>query len=219
MQMESLTVVPTGTLGDCPAAVDRSRGILYVNPRVMGRLTPFQRRFVLLHEEGHWRLGTSSEEEADAYAFDRLAGTEHRSLRQSVESLEEILHEDNPTLPGRYEALLRRALEWDAAHGNPRAAAEPGVAGTRHRPPGGLRRHLHPLPGRRPAGPDLLRGRGPAAAGTRQHRPLPRGRARGGTLPIVKPPPDPPEGGLEDNRKVLTAKPSRSLCVLCALCG
>ena len=141
MQMESLTVVPTGTLGDCPAAVDRSRGILYVNPRVMGRLTPFQRRFVLLHEEGHWRLGTSSEEEADAYAFDRLAGTEHRSLRQSVESLEEILHEDNPTLPGRYEALLRRALEWDAAHGNPRAAAEPGVAGTRHRPPGGLRRH------------------------------------------------------------------------------
>lgn len=126
MQMESLTVVPTGTLGDCPAAVDRSRGILYVNPRVMGRLTPFQRRFVLLHEEGHWRLGTSSEEEADAYAFDRLAGTEHRSLRQSVESLEEILHEDNPTLPGRYEALLRRALEWDAAHGNPRAAAELG---------------------------------------------------------------------------------------------
>ena len=92
----------------------------------MARLTPFQRRFVILHEEGHYALNTDDEIRADAYAFDRLAGTEARSLRQSVESLEQILDDDNPTLRPRYRALLRRALEWDADHGNPRAAAELG---------------------------------------------------------------------------------------------
>ena len=118
-------VVPVD-LGGCPAAVDRRTGTLYVDPEAMARLTPFQRRFVILHEEGHWRLGTDDEIRADAYAFDRLAGTQPRSLRQSVESLEQILDDDNPTLRPRYRALLRRALEWDADHGNPRAAAELG---------------------------------------------------------------------------------------------
>lgn len=119
-------IVHSTDIGDCPAAVDRTRGILYINPEVMESITPFQRKFVVLHELGHYRLDTSDEVKADAYAFDRLAGTEWRSLKQCLESLSEVLDGDNPTLRPRYEALYRRALEWDAARGNAQAAAALG---------------------------------------------------------------------------------------------
>jgi hypothetical protein len=116
-----MKVVFTKEIGNSPAAIDRASGILYINPDVQRKLTPFQQKFVYWHEIGHYYLDTNSEIEADAYAFDRLAGTEFRSLKQCLECLTEILDKNNPTLRPRYDALMRRALQWDAAHGNKKA--------------------------------------------------------------------------------------------------
>lgn len=98
---------------DSPAAVDRTNGILYINPKLYNRLTPFQKKFVKYHELGHYKLQTSDEIAADAYAFDKLAGTEFRSLKQALGCIRQILDDKNPTKKKRYEALYRRALEWD----------------------------------------------------------------------------------------------------------
>ncbi len=96
-----------------PAAVDRTNGILYINPKLFNRLTPFQKKFVKYHEMGHYKFQTSDELVADAYAFDQLAGTEFRSLKQALGCINDVLSENNPTKKIRYDALYKRALEWD----------------------------------------------------------------------------------------------------------
>ena len=98
---------------DSPAAIDRTNGILYINPKLFNRLTPFQKKFVKYHEMGHYKFQTSDELVADAYAFDQLAGTEFRSLKQALGCINDVLSENNPTKKIRYDALYKRALEWD----------------------------------------------------------------------------------------------------------
>jgi len=100
-------------LQDSPAAIDRTNGILYINPKLFNRLTPFQKKFVKYHEMGHYKFQTSDELVADAYAFDQLAGTEFRSLKQALGCINDVLRENNPTKKIRYDALYKRALEWD----------------------------------------------------------------------------------------------------------
>jgi hypothetical protein len=100
-------------LQDSPAAIDRTNGILYINPILFNRLTPFQKKFVKHHEMGHYKFQTSDELVADAYAFDQLAGTEFRSLKQALGCINDVLSENNPTKKIRYDALYKRALEWD----------------------------------------------------------------------------------------------------------
>ena len=98
---------------DSPAAIDRTNGILYINPKLFNRLTPFQKKFVKYHEMGHYKFQTSDELVADAYAFDQLAGTEFRSLKQALGCINDVLKNNNPTKHLRYDALYRRVLEWD----------------------------------------------------------------------------------------------------------
>lgn len=105
-----------GDMADTPAAIDRERRILYINPKLYFKLTPFQQKFVKLHEYGHLQMNTSNEFIADAYAFDRLAGTEFRSLKQCIECLNTILDPNNPGHKVRIDALYERALEWDRQH-------------------------------------------------------------------------------------------------------
>lgn len=105
-----------GEMADTPAAIDRERRILYINPKLYFKLTPFQQKFVKLHEYGHLQMNTSNEFIADAYAFDRLAGTEFRSLKQCIECLNTILDPNNPGHKVRIDALYERALEWDKQH-------------------------------------------------------------------------------------------------------
>ena len=110
---------------DTPAAVNRDTGIIYINPVLYATLTPFQQKFVLQHELGHYRLQTSSELKADAYAFAQLAGTEFRSLKQSLGCISEILGKDNPTRKRRYKALYKRVLAYDyLRYGNKLAKEE-----------------------------------------------------------------------------------------------
>lgn len=102
---------------DTPAAINRRDKILYINPKIFNTLTRFQRKFVLHHEFGHYMLKTANEFKADAYAFDKMAGTEFRSLKQCIECLQEILDKDNPEHRARIDALYQRAIQWDIDHG------------------------------------------------------------------------------------------------------
>ena len=101
---------------DTPAAIDRETATLYLNPKLWFKLTRFQQNFVRLHEIGHLVLDTSIEEEADAYAFDRLVGSEPRSMKQMIETLETILDPNRIGHRVRIDALYRRAIAWDKAH-------------------------------------------------------------------------------------------------------
>lgn len=105
-----------GMMSDTPAAIDRETGTLFINRRLYEKLTKFQRKFVILHERGHYELNTDIEEEADAFAFDHLVGTEYRSMKQMIETLETILDPNRIGHQARIEALYRRALAWDKAH-------------------------------------------------------------------------------------------------------
>ena len=103
----------SGEMSDTPAAIDRDNGILYLNPKMWFNLTPFQRKFIKWHEYGHLHLNTDSEIKADEYAFNKLAGTEFRSLKQCIECLEEILDEKILGHKVRIDHMYNLALEWD----------------------------------------------------------------------------------------------------------
>lgn len=105
-----------GFMYDTPAAVDRQAHVLYINPRLYHALTEFQKKFVKQHEYGHYVLNTEDEFKADAYAFDKLAGTEYRSLKQCIGTLETVLDGDKAGHRARVEAMYRRALKWDREH-------------------------------------------------------------------------------------------------------
>lgn len=105
-----------GEMYDTPAAIDRETATLFINPKLWFKLTRFQQNFVRLHEIGHLVLDTDIEEQADAYAFDKLVGTEHRSMKQMIETLETILDPNRMGHRKRIEALYLKAMAWDKAH-------------------------------------------------------------------------------------------------------
>jgi hypothetical protein len=102
-------------LQDCPLGCVRmnGNGIIVINPDLFYAMTDFEQRFWLLHEEGHIALDTDSETKADEYAFNQLAGTEFRSLKQMVAALNNLLSDYNPETHVRKKTLMKLALEWD----------------------------------------------------------------------------------------------------------
>lgn len=119
--MKLITVYQSeGEMEDTPAAIDRINGVFYINPKRWFKLTPFQRKFVKLHEYGHLNLNTDSELRADEYAFNHLAGTEFRSLKQCIECLEELLDENLIGHKVRIDRMYELALEWDKNHKTPK---------------------------------------------------------------------------------------------------
>ncbi len=105
-------------IGDTPAAVSREDSIIYINPPLYNKLTPFQRKFVLLHELGHYTLNSKNEIDADTFAFKRLAGTQYRSLKQCIAAIADTLEDGNQTKEERYNNIVYQALLWDYQHGN-----------------------------------------------------------------------------------------------------
>lgn len=101
---------------DTPLACDRKTGTIYINPYLYTKLTPFQKKFWLLHEKGHLVLDTSDEIAADNYAFDKLAGTEYRSLKNMIEAAEGLLNSGTEYHQLRIENLYQRAIKWDKEH-------------------------------------------------------------------------------------------------------
>lgn len=107
-------------LGTCPAAVDMDCGIVEINRDEWGKYDEFQRRFIIAHEEGHYKMSTDNESEADVYAIRKVAGTAPKSLARSIETLFKVgIVDDN-----RYENLYREALIIDYEMGNEQALIE-----------------------------------------------------------------------------------------------
>ncbi|MBR3797814.1 MAG: hypothetical protein IKK36_02705 [Bacteroidales bacterium] len=107
MKIQYLT---SAQMGACPAEVDIATGTVSVNRSVWDGYTDIQQRFMLLHEEGHYRLQTDSEEKADEYAIRRMYGTFPQSLKTVVRQIGSI-----PFIsPARLESLYRAALRIDA---------------------------------------------------------------------------------------------------------
>ena len=103
-------------LQDCPAGCQIATGLIIINPKLFYVLAEFQQKFALLHEKGHILLQTHDETQADAYAFDRMAGTEFRSMKQCIEFLKILLVPGLPSTDKRIENLYQRALDWDNRH-------------------------------------------------------------------------------------------------------
>lgn len=117
-----ITYVTAEQLGTCPAAVMMDDGTIQVNRDVWYRYSPFEQRFIIEHERGHYMLQTSSEEQADRYALRQVYGTAPQSLKQSIGTLVKM---GNAIPSGRVQALYAEALKIDAtANNNHRATQE-----------------------------------------------------------------------------------------------
>lgn len=100
-------------LGNCPACVVMTDPPVYeINRDVWATMSPFERRFILQHEIGHYRLQTDSETAADRYALRHTAGTERESLRKSLITLYNM-----GCIPlSRVEALYEECKKIDKEH-------------------------------------------------------------------------------------------------------
>ena len=103
-------------LQDCPVGCIRAEELIIINPDLFYLMRDFDQKFWLLHEEGHIKQNTSDEVLADSYAFDALAGTEFRSLKQMCAALDNLLVGGNPEFDRRKASLRARAVRWDATH-------------------------------------------------------------------------------------------------------
>jgi hypothetical protein len=105
-----------------PARVNRSSGRVILNKRIWHKLPEYLKKNILDHEEGHYKLKTKSELEADAYAFYKYAGTEPGSLKKAVAALMEGLSFQSPEHHERLKAQIKRALQYDWKNNrNPKA--------------------------------------------------------------------------------------------------
>ncbi|MCO5232853.1 MAG: hypothetical protein LC105_05425 [Chitinophagales bacterium] len=98
--------------GDNPATVNRRTGEMYVSAKIWKQMTPDQRLFMMLHEEGHVILQTTNEFEADRYAFEQYIRT-GRSLKHLVSALTHFLDSTNPEHIQRAQSLLAMAIKHD----------------------------------------------------------------------------------------------------------
>lgn len=103
-------------LQDCPIGCHRPSRTIIINPVLFDQLTPFEQKFWIGHEMGHIVLDTDSETEADTYAFNRMAGTEYRSLKQMVQALNNLLDPAHSETAERKRNLLKIARKWDETH-------------------------------------------------------------------------------------------------------
>jgi hypothetical protein len=105
-------------LGSTPARVNRFTGEIQINNRYFDSMPEFRKKFVIEHEKGHFLTNTRNEKKADRYAFKKLAGTEHRSLKESVYAISKVLSFRNPEHMERLAEVLKMALEYDLKHNN-----------------------------------------------------------------------------------------------------
>lgn len=105
-------LVFTDKIGDSPAAVNLRSGVLHINPKVFDPYPDPWKKFIVLHELGHYVLQTRSELKADAFAFHHFIKEGH-SLKDAVNSLHKVLDESNPAHRERIQKQLDKALWWD----------------------------------------------------------------------------------------------------------
>lgn len=106
----------SGDMADTPCAADRSTHTIYINPKLYKKLSIFEKKFWLWHEKGHIILNTADEIKADTFAFNKLAGTEYRSMKQMIEAAENLLDEHCPYHQQRIDNLYSLAIKYDMEH-------------------------------------------------------------------------------------------------------
>lgn len=95
-------------LGNSPAAVGRTTGIIFINPRIWPTLTKDEQYFIICHEWAHIKGQLMDEKKTDALAFKRYVKS-GRSLKATIYALAKILDLENP----RVAAQLYRARKYD----------------------------------------------------------------------------------------------------------
>lgn len=111
--------VSSGTLGGTALSVDMDSGTIFIDREKWKFFNEFQKKFYLLHEEGHYILQTDCQKEADLYALKKIAGTTKKSLSKAVHAIEAVVSDQD-----RLEALYKEALKIDYALGNVNAMHE-----------------------------------------------------------------------------------------------
>lgn len=122
-----MKVVSSYDIGDSPARVNRFTGTIYYNAKLFPNYPESLQKIIIGHEEGHYKLDTRSEFEADEYAFQKYAGTRATtgvSLRDIEKSISDVLQFDKPQHRERQRQQWIRLLEYDWTHNNNKKAYE-----------------------------------------------------------------------------------------------
>ncbi|QKJ28431.1 hypothetical protein HQ865_01200 [Mucilaginibacter mali] len=109
----AIEVVPD--LGATPARVKHNTGVIQVSAKHFKVLTPWQRKFVLLHEMGHIKAQTGDEVKADEWAEKQyldMGGPPDESL--SV--LTKLLNNQNPQHNWRIYLQMQRIARYEQDH-------------------------------------------------------------------------------------------------------
>ncbi len=98
-----------------PALAFRKAGRVFLNMPYYSKLSNFDKKIVKEHEIGHIINNSSDEILADNYAFNRLQGSEFRSLKKLIKGLENTLDIDsNSEHQERYNAMVENAIFIDS---------------------------------------------------------------------------------------------------------
>lgn len=100
-------------LGNSPAAVSRSTGMLFLNPRIWPNLTDAEKRFILEHEFAHIRGRVTDELATDRLAFAKYVKHPQHSLRAAMSALIKNFNFNNPEHMARLEAMLNMAQQHE----------------------------------------------------------------------------------------------------------
>lgn len=108
----------SSAIGNTPARVNRMTGEILLNADTWSDYTPYEQRLILLHEQGHFLLKTTNEQEADAYALKNYLLTEIESLKKALSSFYNTLDMRNPAHVARYNQAAKIIVETDYELGN-----------------------------------------------------------------------------------------------------
>lgn len=82
-------------MGLNPASVNLDTGVVTINSDIWRKLSPVQKKLILLHEKAHFVLQALDDELAcDRWAIEKYAGTEKKSLRKALEAYYILLNKD-----------------------------------------------------------------------------------------------------------------------------
>lgn len=113
-QKDEKIIIKWADLGPTnPASINRLTGILTLNYKVFPFLPDISKKYIYLHELGHYYLNTNDEFEADEFALKNFVGTEEKSLKKSVEGMARGLSGISPQHNERVNSLLQKALLID----------------------------------------------------------------------------------------------------------
>lgn len=107
-----------------PASIDISTGVITINCDIWPKLSPVQRKLLILHEKAHFVLQTQYDEIAcDRWALQKFVGSEKGSIDKAINAYRGLLYKDYISIERKVQ-ILKSIMEIDAKRfGNKRAEA------------------------------------------------------------------------------------------------